>query len=96
MINYCMQAGAGDYLYVSTVKQSNEFTHVVTLTWWSRCMAGPRSQGGDLPAEWVRGRWAPDTWIRPQYCRLPVGHVFAAFVLPIVNRGFVDMVSNMW
>ena len=49
--------------------EANAFTPVqVPADWWP-FQAGPRIPARDLPEAWVRGRWAPSRWLRPQYRR---------------------------
>ena len=102
--DYGVQAGAalaqvdvrGGYLAVASVDQSNAFTHVFVPRWWRAYMAGPKVRASELPQDWVRGRWPADTWLRPQYRRLPMGHVYAVFVLALINLELMRRVRNLW
>ena len=67
----------------------NDFTYVETPREWWPLLAGPRVRARHLPQSWVRGRWPGHTWLRPQYCRLPMGNTHAAFILLQILRNLI-------
>ena len=54
-------------------------------------MAGPTVRAGDLPEQWVRGRWPPSAKLRPQYRRLGMGRTHAVYVLCSINTYHIKL-----
>ena len=67
--------------HISALDQPNAFSYVEVPAHWWPWQSAPRVKAGDLPTSWVRGRWPPSRWLRPQYRRLPMGHTHAVLFL---------------
>lgn len=101
--NYGMHAGAAlaqvqvpsDELAFASADQGNAFTHVIVPAWWRPFMAGPKVRAAEV-REIVGDLFAPDVWLRPQYRRLPMGHIFAVLALSCINARILASVRASW
>ena len=74
---------------MTALDEHNAYTYIETPEFWWPFMSGPAVRARDLPASWVRGRWAPDEWICPQHCRLGMGMAHAVLILQRINERVV-------
>ena len=102
--DYGMLAGAAlnqvdipsDLLCFATADQNNAFSHIRVPPWWHRYQCGPRVRARELPADWWAGKYRPDQWLRPQYLRLAMGHIYAVLLLSVINARIMQAVRASW
>ena len=86
-----IQADDDDFSVVA-LDQANAFTYIQAPEYWWPFQAGPEVAAGDLPDDWVAGRWASHVRLRPQYTRLAMGGTHSVFVLMVINMARVRRV----
>ena len=85
-----------DLLCFATADQNTAFSHIRVPPWWHRYQCGPRVRARELPADWWAGKYRPDQWLRPQYFRLAMGHIYAVLVLSVINARIMQAVRASW
>ena len=78
-----------DVFYAVGLDENNAFSFLETPEDYWEWFAGPAIRARDLPGDWLAAsglaRIPGGTWVRPQYCRLPMGFSHAAHLLMVAN-----------